>query len=383
MITGTRASGKSNVSKTLCENFDVFQTVQAVTTRDSRDDDSLGSYEYAEESQFDEIKDFFINAEYDGKRYGIKHSSLERVIDDGKVPVLILTPKAASEQNNDQEKGNFISIFLDAPDDVLDSRLSQRNQIDLNNITNQRNEDRKYADKCSYVMGNSGDLDDIIQLICSLWEYRNVGGMLPKRLIDLMIKCNMLLENAEIRNISGASYDLTLGDQYFQGKKQNMTPENPFIIMKPGDYVVVSAKEIADFTKDIAARFDLSVSLFCQGIILSNGPQIDPGFKGGLFCLLFNTSNKEIQLKRGRHYATVEFIKLIEPTEAYTGNYQNKNEIMDYLPSIAEKSAISELREDINKLKNANLVERILPLVLSFLSLVIVFIIFFATSDII
>jgi len=128
-----------------------------------------------------------------------------------------------------------------------------------------------------------------------------------------MIECRMLLENADPNNSTGAAYDLSIGDEYYYGGNiKTLTDNEPFILIEPYDYAIVTSKETTNFPKDITGRFDLSVSLFCQGIILSNGPQVDPGFKGRLFCLLFNTSNALVFLKRGQHYATLEFHKLID-----------------------------------------------------------------------
>ncbi len=196
------------------------------------------------------------------------------------------------------------------------------------------------------------------------------GGLIPKKLIELMIRCGMLLENADIKNISHASYDLSLGDTYWQdGEKKILDEKNAFIELKPGDYVIVASKEVANFPKDIAGKFDLAVSLFCQGIILSNGPQVDPGFNGKLFCLLFNTANETVTLKRGQHYATVEFIKLLYPTKPYSGKYQGKTDIIDYLPKPAKPSVIVKIIEDVKKLRKAKWYEKTLPLILSIIAL--------------
>lgn len=178
------------------------------------------------------------------------------------------------------------------------------------------------------------------------------GGVLPKRLITLMINCGMLLRNADIDNIKGASYDLSIGDEYYySGKIKELTDKDPFILIEPYDYAIVTSKEIANMPRDVVGRFDLSVSLFCQGIILSNGPQVDPGFKGRLFCLLFNTSNALISLKRSQHYATLEFNKMIEPSESYQGKYQDKDKIVYYLPSNSMRGAINELKKEIEQVK--------------------------------
>lgn len=318
-----------------------------------------------------------IKANYREDYYGITYQALKIVLDNSRVPILVLTPESTKSLGEDsKERGEFkyFIIFLDAPDDILDSRLGERREQINNNVEKQRREDRIYAKDCLYAISNTDDVDieDTAQLIYSLWEYRDIGGMLPKKVIELMVKCGMLLKNAEItNNVSGASFDLSLGGQYWQdGKRRMLDDTNPFLELKPGDYAIVSSKETADFPKDIAGRFDLSVSLFCQGIILSNGPQVDPGFKGGLFCLLFNTSNATIRLKQGQHYATIEFIKLLEPTIAYSGMYQGKDNIIDYLNYLPEPSVITMIKEDIDALKSEKRLEKTIPLILSILAIV-------------
>jgi guanylate kinase/deoxycytidine triphosphate deaminase len=380
IITGTSGAGKSTIARILCEKFKEFQVVQAVTTRKPREDDLSNMYQYMSKEEFDKLdKDraLLIKANYRGDYYGITYHALKIVLDNSRVPLLVLTPESTKSLEEDRkERGEFkfFIIFLDAPDDVLNSRLVERGEQINENVEKQRREDRIYDKDCLYVISNTGDVDieDTAQLIYSLWGYRDIGGMLPKKVIELMVKCGMLLKNAEIKNkVSGASYDLSLGDQYWQdGEKRILDNTNPFIKLKPGDYAIVSSKETADFPKDIAGRFDLSVSLFCQGIILSNGPQVDPGFKGGLFCLLFNTSNATITLKQGYHYATLEFIKLLEPTIPYSGKYQGKGDIIDYLPKPAEPSVITKIIEDVDALKSAKWWEKILPLILSILAIV-------------
>jgi guanylate kinase/deoxycytidine triphosphate deaminase len=380
IITGTSGAGKSTIAGRLCEKFKEFQVVQAVTTREPREDDLSNMYQHMSKEEFDKLdkdRELLIKANYREDYYGITYQALKIVLDNSRVPILVLTPESTKSLGEDsKERGEFkyFIIFLDAPDDILDSRLGERREQINNNVEKQRREDRIYAKDCLYAISNTDDVDieDTAQLIYSLWEYRDIGGMLPKKVIELMVKCGMLLKNAEItNNVSGASFDLSLGGQYWQdGKRRMLDDTNPFLELKPGDYAIVSSKETADFPKDIAGRFDLSVSLFCQGIILSNGPQVDPGFKGGLFCLLFNTSNATIRLKQGQHYATIEFIKLLEPTIAYSGMYQGKDNIIDYLNYLPEPSVITMIKEDIDALKSEKRLEKTIPLILSILAIV-------------
>lgn len=195
-------------------------------------------------------------------------------------------------------------------------------------------------------------------LISDFWAFRATGGMLSKRLISSYISHKLLIwpDYSEYNSkISPSSYDLSLGDDYYYGGKiYTLCEKQPFLKIDPYDYAIVSSSETVNMPKDISGRFDVSVSLFCQGVILSNGTQIDPGFCGKLFCLLFNTSNKPIYLKRGDHFVTLEFCKLLEVTEPYHGKYNYKTSIVPYIPANALHGAINELKQDLDAIKKEN-----------------------------
>ncbi len=383
VITGTSGVGKSAIALRFCEKYKGFQRVQAVTTRERRSNDEPSIYKYISKEEFEKLNNknqLLIKSQYRREKYGITIKAFQEVLSDGKVPVLILTPESSKQLDESRTRfGNFLIVFLDAPDSILDSRLSQRGEKIDSNILTQRHEDRERKDEmwkkpeCHiYLVKNDGKVstDDVTELIYELWKYGGIGGVLPKKLIELMIKCRMLVENATLENVSYASYDLSLDDTYWQNGKKDVLDENKsFIELKPGDYVLISSKEIANLPKDITGRFDLAVSLFCQGVILSNGPQVDPGFNGKLFCLLFNAANETVNLKRGQHYATLEFVKVLYPTLPYSGKYQGKIDIIDYLPKPAKPSVIVKLVKDVENLKKAKFWERTLPIILAIIAL--------------
>lgn len=382
IITGTSGAGKSIIAQKLCKKFDIFQRVPAITTRQPRNGDEI-EYKHLNKDEFEKLEKnnkLLLSSEYQGEKYGITIEDQQNVVKSNNIPVFVLTPELACQLDEIYiEHERFLVIFLDASENVLDTRLTQRGVKIDENTREQRKKDRRHRDKmwarprCHIYLvknDNNGGPDEVAKLIFYLWEYKNIGGLIPQKILEVMIKCGMILEDANLDNIQGASYDLLVGDEYFHnGEIKELSDKHPFIKMKPGDYVVASSKEIANLPKDIAGRFDISVSLFCQGVILSNGPQVDPGFKGRLFCLLFNTSNKVVELKQGKHFATLELIKLIEPTKPYCGKYQNKLKMKDYLPSMVETSAISELIEDVKKLKAEYWVLKILPIIISIFAL--------------
>ena len=351
IITGTSGSGKSTIAKLLSERISTCQMVKAVTTRSKRADDLSDFYEYIDNEKFQAIeKNLIVSANYRNCLYGITREAFQSVVSQKKIPILVLAPTSKIK-----EEINLLSFFIDAPDVQLDERLKAREgtQKDNPEVLTQRKNDRDLSQEFTYTVINF-NLDKTIEVIKGLWDNRNSGGLLPKQIIQLMIECGMLLDKVEnYKNIQGASYDLTLGDEYYsRGRICTLTSKNPFIRIDPYDYAIVTSAENANLPRDIAAKFGLTVGLFCQGVILSNGPQVDPGFKGKLFCLLFNTSNSPVVLKRREHHATIEFNKLLEPAPPYSGKYQGKDEIINYLPSNTLKGAINELKEELEEVKS-------------------------------
>ena len=361
IITGTSCAGKSTIAKRLCDfvtNSGVsFEQVTSVTTRERRADDS--NYEYTSDEDFDKLlsdNKLLVDSTYRNKKYGIKQEEYNRVLRKEKVPILVITPASATELLS-KGKEKYMCIFLDAQDETLVDRWVERLGTDPNNkakkeFLKQHKVDREYQDKAHYILNNT-DVSASVSLIALLWEYQNQGGALSQKLISSMIDCGMLLRDADPEMINGASYDLHLGDEYYyDGKIQQLSDEKPFLTIEPYDYAIVYCRETAWIPRDVIAKFGLTVGLFCQGIILSNGPQIDPGFRGTLFCLLFNTSNRAVHLKRGKHYATIEFNKLIGYAEPYEGKYQGKERIIEYIPENALHGAINELKKEVEHLKN-------------------------------
>ena len=374
IMTGTSGSGKTTIANRLCEISEAFRIVQAVTTCQPRIDNVPDQYSHISEDEFRRLAEegnLLIESAYRGEYYGITNEAFQQVVDNNEVPLLVLTPESVEKLENAQqqkvlkERLLFLTFFLDAPDEILNDRLLKRGQQDIKTIEEQRRNDRSYSEACIYSVRNM-DIDNTCELICALWEYRKTGGVLSKRLIQLMIDCGMLFENAELQKITGAAYDLSVGSEYYYGGQTNtLTDAESFVRIEPYEYAIITSREIANFPRDIAGRFDLSVSLFCRGIILSNGPQVDPGFKGRLFCLLFNTSNDVVELKVNSHYATIEFQKLMEPTIAYSGEYQDKDRIMEYLPKKVSRSPISELKKEIDSLKSEKWLTRTLPIIIA------------------
>ena len=118
---------------------------------------------------------------------------------------------------------------------------------------------------------------------------------------------------------------------YAKGKRKDLTDDQPFLTIPPYSYATVKAKESARIPCFMAGHFDLKVGLFFNGVLLSNGPQVDPGYEGSLFCTLFNGRDVEAKLKMGTHFATIEFCTLGRRVDGYIGDNQKKDRLNDFL----------------------------------------------------
>lgn len=352
ILTGTSGAGKTTIVKELLAGDDNYADARALTTRPERDDDE-GHYIYTDEVNFENSRGHFLTSTiYRNYKYAITKPEIKRIFDSGKLAILVVSPESYGEMN-EKDKEGFLSFFIDTDDTSLDERISQRDGCEVSKeIQSQRKRDRLFADAPDYIVQNN-DIKastDIIKRLVDLFE---VGSFLAEKDIRLMIQSGMLVKGAIDKNIKGASYDLRLGDEYYySGEIKKIEEENFRLTIEPYDYAIVSSKEEICLPKDVVAHFGLTVGLFCQGIILSNGQQVDPGFRGTLFCLLFNTSNRPVTIKRNEHYATIEFVKMNQFSSTYKGKYQEKRSIIDVLPPNAMQSALNELKKEIEELKH-------------------------------
>ena len=159
IVTGTSGAGKSTIAGRLCEKFKEFQVVQAATTRKPREDNYSSMYQYRSKEEFDKLdkdRELLIKAKYRGEYYGITYQALKIVLDNSRVPILVLTPESTKSLEGDsKERGEFefFIIFLDAPDDVLNSRLVERGEQINEDVEKQRREEKiEYMAKIAYML---------------------------------------------------------------------------------------------------------------------------------------------------------------------------------------------------------------------------------------
>lgn len=344
IISGTDMTECYEIAKNL-ELSQSYKIVRVVSNSKKKE-----CYHYIEDDKLARIDKecFLIKIEFDGEIIAIFMQEFNEVIEKKMVPLIIIDKKVV----------NVIEEFSKATMDLMSFYIYNetkenegKSARDIKILSSERN---RLINKFNYGLNNKSSLD-VVALIDKLWYLRERGGGLSRNYIEGLIKCDLLIKDGKLSNVSNSSYDLTLGDEYYYaGEINELSDKKPFLALEPYDYAIASCNEKISMPRDVSGRFDVSVNLFCQGIILSNSTQVDPGFRGKLFCLLFNTSNKVVYLKRHTHFVTMEFNKLIEPTTPYSGKYADEDSIVPYLPTNVMQGAINELKKEIENLKTEN-----------------------------
>jgi len=130
--------------------------------------------------------------------------------------------------------------------------------------------------------------------------------------------------------VQSATYDLRVGPQgaTTSSKKLVDIKAEGVLVLKPGDFGIVTALEEITLGPDYVARFGLRSKFARKGLIATTGPQIDPGFSGRLIIGLTNLTPRPVSIPYKDDFLTIEIHKLSErPEKFYNGPYQNITEL--------------------------------------------------------
>ena len=332
VLTGVRGAGKSTLLKLLEGNSSV-QILQPSTDRARRLGET-NEYDFRRAWQPEEMA---WSIRVGDHNYGMRRSELSRVTSNI-VGVTVFDPgnlAVYKEKLRDNAEFEAVLVGLDTIKDLETqaTRVGRDPQRVMSEATFQH-ELSDIRQKSDIVL--SGDIEIIRKAFLSVVGLLGSrGGVLERGAIQNLIAAGALLSNADSGQVQPASYDLRLSSKkiWCRGEYMTLDDLNPIAKIPPYSFILVEAMEEARLPRFVVGRFDLKVSLFFSGIILSNGPQVDPGFSGSLFCMLFNGSDVEVGLSRHQHFATIEFCTTTRVAPGYSDHYSWKSGFEQFISS--------------------------------------------------
>lgn len=160
IITAPSGAGKTSITRHLMKVFPQLAFSVSAATRSPRGTEKDGiDYHFISTEEFKEKiqHDEFVEWEmvYEGKYYGTLKSEMERIWNQGKIPVLDIDVKGAIHVQQ-QYAGSSLSIFIQAPSiDELQKRLESRGTETAESLAARVN-------KAAYELSFKGHFNKII-----------------------------------------------------------------------------------------------------------------------------------------------------------------------------------------------------------------------------
>ena len=258
----------------------------------------------------------------------------------------------------------------------LASRLKVSRQTVYNIINAKTNLTYVMANKLSQITGD--DVNVILQGAESGFQLEENHPILNKwnresshLLIDEEIRLaheNGLLkiDKLDPHNIQPASYDLRLGEAiiYIKGDHngpRKMDNNNKRVNFTPGSIAIAESIEFFNFPEYFLGRLGILMSFAQNGIFVSHGLHVDPGYEGPIHTTMMNGGqNESFSLEYGMPFLSMEINYLKRaPTSRHGGRgagfSKTEKETVSFDQKISPKKESDKKKENLINYINKNL----------------------------
>jgi deoxycytidine triphosphate deaminase len=163
------------------------------------------------------------------------------------------------------------------------------------------------------------------------------------------------------QNVRSASYDLRLGPEYYVtdgSEKANgigsmkvqrlIAGSDEHIVLRPNQVVIVSSLEKVCLGPDMIGHLTLKQDILLEGLMMASQSQVDAGYQGWIYPLLYNLTDGDVMLRLSRSVIRLELVRLAQPSQRpYDGDYQQRTLSQALKRPIG--SSLAELREDVDE----------------------------------
>ena len=119
--------------------------------------------------------------------------------------------------------------------------------------------------------------------------------------------------------VDNAAYNLRINDKFLIINGEFYDEERPYndvLIKLPAKKVsVISTIEKLKLSEKLCARVGITFKFSRKGLIPLFGPQIDPGYNGHFYAVVYNTNNKHVPIQKGDKILKMEIYTLEENEE--------------------------------------------------------------------
>ncbi|MBO4857966.1 MAG: hypothetical protein J5527_05585 [Treponema sp.] len=356
LLIGVRGAGKTTLLNNLNNIKDnSFYIMSSSTTRPKREKDEFILHEDVKKWN---DNDFLYHISIGDNKYGLRKTEVDK-IENSQIGITLYSPSSFEQIEKDQNNNpniQFVTIGIDTIETIEEQEKRVGN--DESRIDAPRDFDT-YIDiirnQCSITL--KGDENSLVEQICTIGNLFIHGGVVAGKDLEVLLKNNLLVKNPIIINeeFECASYNFHVGDEYFiseNNKNKNFKrTEREGVTIKPYTYVLVQTKEVMNLPSFIIGNFDLTVKLFHHGLIMSASTQIDPGYRGTLTCLLYNTSDEPIILREDDEFLTVQYITTTCITKGYKGARQKIEKLDGQIYGDSRIHSSSDLNKAVNAYK--------------------------------
>ena len=152
------------------------------------------------------------------------------------------------------------------------------------------------------------------------------------------------------RHLSTASYDLCLGDRYLIGDAKEagepiQLDRGQRLTIPANQVVVVEMREALRLPDHLVGHLSLKMHILLSGIVIASQSQIDAGYEGRIFAMLFNLNSRDVHVSEGDEILRLEFARLDVPAPKYVGDMRNKRLSRALLPYKTVESSMGNLAQ--------------------------------------
>ena len=136
-------------------------------------------------------------------------------------------------------------------------------------------------------------------------------GVLLSDEIEYYARNHKLISPFRDCDLRPAGYSLHVGDEFIiKGQRHHFEDQQLMeVTIDPYEVAIIKIEEHVCLPRFLIGRWDIKVSLAYRGLMWVGGAQVDPGFKGHLFCPIYNLSNRTVRLRKGEAVAVIDFVK--------------------------------------------------------------------------